>query len=248
MSPKTDEEIREIVRQALTDRKVITIRTYYLSDYGQTLLKNVCHTLLEEFGRSDMMDIVYPAAKELVLNATKSNYKRLLFEKLGLDPGHPEEYEQGMKEFKENLNEAQMEQYGPDFKKFDLPVMVTFYYKKNGLNIKVKNNFPLLPIEEQRIREKFKKAKSFTNLIDFYTEHGDQTEGAGLGITMVGILLDQTGIDKHSFSLYSSQQYQETQAKLELPLSEDFEPKRQRFERELATSGMSREEFRKVFK
>jgi hypothetical protein len=38
-----------------------------------------------------------------------------------------------------------------------------------------------------------------------------------MGLTMVGKLLDKSGIDKHAFSLYSSSKYRETIAKLEIP-------------------------------
>ena len=114
-------------------------------------------------------------------------------------------------------------------------------------NIKVKNNFPLLPIEESRIRDKFQKATSFSSLIDFFMEYGDSTEGAGMGITMVGILLDQSGINKHSFSLYSSEKYNETVAKIEIPLHDGYISKREMFQRELREKGITPDEFRKSF-
>lgn len=79
-------------------------------------------------------------------------------------------------------------------------------------------------------------------------EYGDSTEGAGMGITMVGILLDQSGINKHSFSLYSSDKYNETAAKIEIPLSPNYVSKREMFEKEQIEKGLDAEEFRKTFK
>lgn len=243
----SEEKIKGIINKALVKEKIISIQTYYLSDYGEMLLRNTLNGILKHFKRDELMDVVYSAAKELILNATKSNYKRVIFEKNNLSIDNDNDYQKGMKIFKESMTEENLKKNRNIFKEKKYHVVATFYYREDVLRIKVKNNFPLHPIEEKRIREKFKASRSFSNLIDFYLEYSDNTEGAGLGITMVGILLDETGIDKHSYSLYSNEEYQETQAKLEIPLIKSYVPKRKRFELEFKTSNLSKEEFRKSF-
>jgi hypothetical protein len=244
---KSEAELNEIISQAVQKNKILTLKTYLLSDYGESILKMITSTILEKFGRTDLMEISYSSAKELVINATKANLKRVIYREMGLDINNSEDYEKGINEFKGNLREDKIIEYRPFFTKYDLPINATFYYTKDVLNIKVKNHFPLLAIEETRIRDKFKKAISFSNLIDFFMEYGDATEGAGMGITMVGILLDQSGIDKHSFSLYSSEKYQETVAKIEIPLSKDYVLKRDIFAKEFSHQTKPIEEFRKSF-
>ncbi|MCB1142153.1 MAG: hypothetical protein H7A24_08910 [Leptospiraceae bacterium] len=244
---KSENELKEIVSKAVDDNKIITMKTYLLSDYGELILKVICSTILERFNRIDHMEICYSAAKELVINATKANVKRALFRQENLNIEDPNDYELGISRFKENLTEDRIVQFRESFVKFDLPVMATFYYSPDVLNIKVKNNFPLLPAEEIRIRDKFNKSTSFSSLIDFFMEYGDNTEGAGMGLTMVGILLDQSGINKHSFSLYSSKKYNETAAKIEIPLSDSYIPKRVMFDREMKEKNISAEELRKSF-
>ena len=234
---KTETEIKEIVQDAVNQNNILSMKTYLLSDYGENILKIIASTILEKFNRIDLMEISYSSAKELVINATKANLKRVMYKELGLDITNPDDYNKGLDQFKDNLTEDKISTYKHFFKKYDLPVTATFYYTKDVLNIKVKNNFPLLPIEEERIRDKFQKATSFSSLIDFFMEYGDSTEGAGMGITMVGILLDQSGISKHSFSLYSSDKYQETVAKIEIPLHDDYISKREMFQRELKEKG-----------
>jgi hypothetical protein len=241
------EEVQKTIEDAVRENKTISMRTYFLTDYGETLLKAICSAILHKFERIDLMEICYSSAKELVINATKANLKRILFLKNNLDIENPEHYEKGMEEFKANLSEDKIISFRSEYKKYNLPVTATFYYSQDVLNIKVKNNFPLLPQEESRIRDKFQKATSFSSLIDFYMEYGDNTEGAGMGITMVGILLDQSGIDKHNFSLYSSKKYQETAAKLEIPLSPNYKSKRAIFEMEKQRRGISEEELRSSF-
>lgn len=241
-------ETRETIREAVAAEKVISVVTYYLSDYGENVLNLVAREILEKYGRMDLHDIVYTSAKELVINGTKANLKRAIFTQEGLDLDNPEEYSRGMEMFRENLSEENIKGFRRTFREMNFPVTATFYYKAEVLNIKVKNNFTLITQEQERIRTKFAQAQSFTSLLDFFMEHGDATEGAGLGLTMVGILLDETGIDRHAFTLYSNEKYNETAARLEIPLKQDYIPRRLQFERELETSGLSRDEFRLTFK
>jgi hypothetical protein len=174
--------------------------------------------------------------------------KRVFFEKQGINPMNSDEYDKGMELFKQNLTEEMIRHHRKDFIERDYKITITFYYTEKVLNIKVKNNFPLLPREEQRIREKFEQAKSFTSLLDFYMSHGDTTEGAGLGITMVGILLDQSGIDRHGFTVFVKPGYSETAARLEIPLHPDYVPRRKQFELELQRTGKTVDELRRTFR
>ena len=244
---KPDEQIREIVDRAVHDQKIMSMETYMLSDYGERMLRIMLTGILEKYNRIDLLDIAYTSAKELIINGTKANLKRIIFGKMNLDPNNEDDYNRGMGYFRENLTEQKIRSYRADFRESRLPVTATFYYSPNVLNIKVKNNFPLLPIEERRIREKFSNTTSFANLFDFFMEYGDNTEGAGLGITMVGILLDQSGIDKHAFTLYSSMKYNETVAKLEIPLVDDYISKRHKFDMELNETGRTNSELRQEF-
>ena len=244
---KSEAELNRIVQQAVASNLIVSFRTFYLSDYGELVLRVIARVILERHGRSDLLDIVYTAAKELVINATKANVKRIIFEDLGLDPNSAPDYEKGVAYLKENLVENKIVEYRDRFKERNFPVTATFYFQANVLNIKVKNNFHLLPYEEMRIRRKFQDAESFSNLFEFYAEHGDDSEGAGLGLTMVGILLDQCGIDKHSFVVYSNK-FNETAAKLEIPLREDYIPKRTVFQQELARrANMTADELREEY-
>lgn len=247
LANKTPDELEPIILNALDKGQILSVQTYYLSDYGEKVLNLVTSAILKKYGREDLIDVVYMSAKELVINATKSNLKRVLFARIGLDLFNPENYEQGMKHFKEELKEENIRKYKSLFREFKFTVTITFYYSPDVLNIKIKNNTQLIPQEEERIRQKFAQAVSYANLFDFYLEHGDDTEGAGMGLTLVGILLNQSGIDKHQFTLYSSPHYNETTARLEIPLSQEYTSRRERFEKERESSGLSREEFRKHF-
>jgi hypothetical protein len=239
-------ELEPAIQSLVDQEKILSFKTYILSDRGEAILKLIASTILRKYDRMDLMDIVYTAAKELIINATKANLKRVLFREVGLNPADLSEYQKGMMLFKDRLNHDRIENYRDRFRDLDFPVIATFYYNAEVMHIKVKNMFTLLDFEEGRIRKKFEAARSFKSLLDFYTEFGDDSEGAGLGLTMVGILLDESGIDKHAFTVYSNE-FRETAARLEIPLSDKYVPKRNHFERELQESGMPREKLRRVY-
>ncbi len=188
-------ELEQTIKSLVTNERILSFKTYVLSDRGESILKIIASAILQKYDRMDLMEIVYTAAKELVINATKANLKRVLFEEEGLNPNDLAEYQKGMTLFRERLSGARIESYRDQFRDSHFPVIATFYYNDDVMHIKVKNMFTLLDIEEGRIRKKFKAAQSFKSLLDFYTDHGDDSEGAGLGLTKVGILLDERGID-----------------------------------------------------
>lgn len=241
------EELERELPASIQKRKVLSLVTYCMSDYGEDVLKLLAGGILKSYNRMDLYDIVYTAAKELVINATKANLKRALFRKLALNLDDQSQYEAGMNYFRSQLTEEKLKSYRQTFKDMNLPVVCTFYYSPDVVHIKVKNNFPLHHAEEKRIRDKFRSATSFTSLLDFFMEHGDDTEGAGLGLTMVGILLDQSGVDRHAFTLYSSEKYGETVARLEIPLSDDYISKRKVFELELKDKRLTADSLRTDF-
>ncbi|HEY1406657.1 MAG TPA: hypothetical protein VF857_08620 [Spirochaetota bacterium] len=243
----SEQEIERKVDKAVQNQQVISFVTYTLSEYGEMMLKVILREILEKYNRTDLFDIAYTSAKELIINATKANLKRVLFKQMNLNMNNESDYETGMDYFRQSLTEDKIRSYRSRFKENSLPVTTTLYYNMNVLNIKVKNNFMLEEIEERRIRERFSHATSFSSLFDFFMEYGENAEGAGMGITMVGILLDQSGIDKHGFTLYSSPKYHETIAKLEIPLVDYYLPKRKKFDMEVEDTGMPPDELRKEF-
>jgi len=242
-----ESQLSQKVGNAVQSQKIISFVTYTLTDYGEMTLKEILRGILEKYNRIDLLDIAYTSAKELIINATKANLKRVLFKQMNLDINNEHDYEIGMEQFRQNLTEEKIRSFKDRFRENSLHVTTTLYYNMNVLNIKVKNNFMLEHIEEQRIRDRFANATSFSNLFDFFMEYGENTEGAGMGLTLVGILLDQSGIDKHAFTLYSSKKYHETIAKLEIPLVDDYITKRHKFDMETDEQGIAPDELRKEF-
>ncbi|MBL0955576.1 MAG: hypothetical protein IBJ01_12480 [Leptospira sp.] len=208
------------VDQAVEAGKKISMITYVMGDIGEAKLKYILLRILRSLDREDLMELFYTAAKELIVNSTKAAIKRIIFEELQLNIQKLEDYEEGMKLFKSSLNERKFPTYKQKMRESGHFVKITCIYKKDKIDLEIRNNFPLLPIEAERVKEKFINAKKYDNLFEFFMEHGDSTEGAGMGITMVEILLSQSGFDRRLFSIYSSERKKETVARVEVPLHE----------------------------
>ncbi|WP_109021890.1 hypothetical protein [Leptospira kobayashii] len=209
---------RDAIDKGILLGKKISIVTYVLGDSGEAILKYVLSSVLDHVGRPDLMELFYTSAKELIVNSTKAAIKRMIFEEMKLNIQNLEDYEKGMKFFKSNLNERKFPAYKKKMREYGYQVKISCIYKPDKVDLEIRNNFPLIPIEAERIREKFLNAKKYDNLFEFFMEHGDNTEGAGMGITMVEILLSQSGFDRRLFSIYSSERKKETIARVEVPL------------------------------
>jgi hypothetical protein len=215
------EDFKAVVEKALSQGKKISMITHVIGDVGEAKLKYIIYKVINKYNREDLMELLYTAAKELIVNSTKAAIKRMIFQEMGLNINDPEEYSKGMEQFKGQLNDRKFPFYRKRMKTNKYFIKITFTYTEKLITLSIINNFPLLRIEEDRIREKLQAAKKFDNLFEFFMEHGDNTEGAGMGITMVEILLSQSGFDRNLFSIYSSSQQMETTAKVDLPITEE---------------------------
>jgi HD-like signal output (HDOD) protein len=71
-------------------------------------------------------------------------------------------------------------------------------------------------IEQRRVKEKFDRAQSFKSLDEAFTKVLDPSEGAGLGLVIMLLMLQRIGLDKKSLSI--SNAGNETVARVRLPL------------------------------
>jgi hypothetical protein len=226
---------------AISRQAPLTFLTRVLGDSGEAKLKYILLKVLGSVNREDLMELFYTSAKELIANSTKAAIKRILFEENNVSQTDESRYDEIMGQFKENLTDKKFPFYKGKMKEKGLVVSIKFQYNQNFVVMSITNNFPLLPKEEERVRQKFHNAQKYDNLFQFYMDHGDNTEGAGMGITLVEIMLAQSGFDRHFFTIYNNKELSETTARMEVPLHPDYKPMRQRFQERL-DQGLSREE------
>ncbi|PKL11869.1 MAG: hypothetical protein CVV50_05120, partial [Spirochaetae bacterium HGW-Spirochaetae-6] len=65
----------------------------------------------------------------------------------------------------------------------------------------------------------------YEDLLQFYLENADETEGAGMGLALVITLLKKVGIDPHLFRVIARPNY--TLARIEIPFEPQYKPMRE---------------------
>lgn len=225
-------EVQRDIDSAIQQGKQIRIHAYGIISATEKVLSYISEKLLDHYGRPDLLAPVYTSVKELALNGAKANIKHILFEELSIDMDNEAEYEKGMKIFKENLNEQWVFQYALKARESKHYVDIIFNHNPDRVVIEVLNNRPISGKENERIRSKFRKAMGYDDIAQFYMEGGDGSEGAGMGIVLVTMMLKAQGIDPHLFTIRSNQR-DLTVAKVEIPLHESYSTSRERFDGEI---------------
>lgn len=198
----------------------ISIKTYRTSRHLEERVQEILKGILENYNKERLIPILYTVLKELIINATKANQKRVFFEENNFDIKNSEHYEIAIKQYKKIFNENMGELYAPKCKAKDYHCFIIFKYDPTGLKIEIRNNTLIAEQEEKSLREKLSMAMGYDDLAQFYMDNADNTEGAGLGLALIIIMMKGEGIDPNLFRISITDEY--TSARLEIPFTDDF--------------------------
>lgn len=234
MSSETDNTVKKVT-EAIEAGRSIRLRAFAVLSETEQLLSFIVENILKKYNAEDYISSTYTAVKELAMNGAKANIKSVLFGESQIDMDNELEYAQGMSVFKENLSEDWVLEYAHKARLQNLYVDIIFDYNSDRMIVEVINNRAISKKEDLRIRQKFQNAMQYDDIAQFYMDGGDSSEGAGMGIVLVTMVLKAQGIDPHLFTIRSN--YRDaTVAKVEIPLSEDHIPSRQIYEKNAARS------------
>ena len=173
---------------------VLSSSTNYLSQF----LKRI----LSEMDIGFLSDMLFVLLKELISNASKANAKRIYFEKLNLNIENEADYKKGLSTYTdevlgdwENFAEANIDS--------EYYIKISFQVVKSELIIQVTNNVEIIPQEYERIRKRIDYYRSSKNIDHAINEIRDDTEGAGLGIVLTMVLLQNSGIPPENYEIIS---------------------------------------------
>ncbi|MBI3396615.1 MAG: hypothetical protein HY042_12310, partial [Spirochaetia bacterium] len=116
-------------------------------------------------------------------------------------------------------------EYSQRAKSLGFYVKIVFQHSPAGITVEVINNLPLISEDEKRIREKFAHAMKYDDLVSFYEDHHDNTEGEGLGFALNVILMKAESIDPALFRIGNVEG--RTVARIEIPLGPGFKSVRE---------------------
>ncbi len=205
--------------------KKISLRT--LDESEENEIREFLDELEQNLELDSLSHILHSLLHELITNGVKANLKRAFFQEHEYDPDDPESYIRGVREFKDNYLElADKSIHRRALKNLDLNTTIEFHMDEDRLLIQVENNVLMLPEEERRIRDKLNKAMGTRDLVEYAKDYEDETEGKGLGLAMIILLIKFLGFSPEHFRVYSHEGG--TIARLEFPLNKDYVPIRAR--------------------
>lgn len=234
MNEKVEEAIKKKLRATILSKDKISVKSSKINAKLENYVLSIVKEILEKHGQSQYTDMLYTILKELAINAVKANQKRIFFEERGLNIMNQEDYDKGIVEFKASFSDAMAEEYGQKCLERGIYCQINFYYNSTGMWVEVINNTPVIKTEELRMREKMKKAMGYNDIAEFYMDNMDNTEGAGLGIALIMILLKNENIDPALFRIITKPD--KTIARVEVPFTSEYISLRDRGAREITNA------------
>jgi putative nucleotidyltransferase with HDIG domain len=190
------EKIIRAVRQSIP----LAITTYKLPHETEMDLENVLGMFLREMDQEILKDRLAYCLRELAVNAKKANTKRVYFEERNLDLGNKTHYEEGMRNFKEDTFND-LERYLNLQKEKGLFIKIIFHSRGKKFKISIKNNVEINRKEQMRIYDRIARSRAFDSMEEAFAEVLDDSEGAGLGIVILILMLRKMGLDEEAFEI-----------------------------------------------
>lgn len=200
------------IKDAVRERRPVNFYCYTLTLEQKQRFQKILEVFLEECDESYLFNCLSYCLFELLDNASKANAKRIFFREQHLNINDRTDYESGMKNFKANLSDN-TKHYKDELEAGMLQVHLELS-ADDVISLSVSNNTKITESEYQRIQDKIEKTKGYSNVADAFADI-DQTEGSGLGIITVVIMLRKLGLD--TSSLKFSVRDDETVATIEIP-------------------------------
>ncbi len=208
------------IKMAIRAGIPLSITTYTLPHEMEVYMGSVLSTFLEELNQAQMIEYLTYCLNELITNAKKANTKRIYFKEKHLDINNPEEYEEGMKTCKQDtLNNIRY--YLSLQKKAGLYVKLILQTRNNKIKVEIRNNSELTKSEYVRMHDKLNRAQQYTSVDQALTQVLDDTEGAGLGLIIMILMLEKIGLTEENFQILCENG--ETITRIILPLNEKIQ-------------------------
>ena len=207
----TQEEVLSI-KEAVRNRQPIDFFCYTLTLEQKQRFQNILKLFLDECNEAFLFNCLSYCLFELLDNASKANAKRIFFQEQKLNINNETDYKSGMENFRKNLADN-TEHYKEELSAGKLQVHLQLS-ADDVICVSVTNNTKITAAESKRIQDKIEKTKIYNEVSDAFADI-DQTEGSGLGIITIVIMLKKLGLDTNCLKFSTSED--ETIASIIIP-------------------------------
>ena len=205
------------IKKAIQSGLPLTITTYTLPKEIEVYIEQVIDSFLTQMDQINLKDYIVYCVQELVTNAKKANTKRVYFMERGLDINKQNDYEIGMQKFKEETL-SNIDYYLQLQKQKGLFIKVMLQIKRNTIYIEIRNNSMATKTEQIRIQDKMARSRQYDTMDEALSSILDESEGAGLGLIILVLMLKRIGLDDECFSIMITDDC--TIASIQIPLEQ----------------------------
>ena len=210
----------EKIKLAIRSGLPLTITTYTLPHDMEIYMQEILTEFLHQLGQDHMVYYLIYCQQELITNAKKANTKRVYFKEKNLDISNPADYEKGLLTFKEDTL-GNVNYYLEKQKRAGLYIKLILQFRNNKIKLEVRNNSQLVVDEYKRIHDKLCRVQQYTSIEDALSKVIDNSEGAGLGLIIMILMLQKIGLTEDNFQTICENG--ETITRIILPLNEKTE-------------------------
>ena len=166
----------------------LTVRAPTLTSEQIEALIAVLYQMLVDLGKEELHDQVSFCLRELLENAVRANHKRRVFRDAGLDIHTPGDYEKGINLLREEGAESPVSIDETDF------VEVRIERNANTMILRVINSSQMVETERLRVSQRLTASQLYESFDEVMDQVEDQSESAGLGLVMLGMILRRLGV------------------------------------------------------
>jgi len=196
----TDTEIN-LIKAAVQKKEPVEISLYSVSRAEEDTINRILLAVLEASDQSHLMSYLSYSTLELMANANKANTKRVYFQEKKLDINNPDDYQNGMLTFSVDTT-VNKEHYKELLEAQNMYVNMLFT-SDESITVEVTNKAQLTEVELKRINDKLERAKIYNTMDEALTDI-DKTEGSGLGLIIIVLMLKQLGLGRDNLQFESS--------------------------------------------
>lgn len=183
----------ENIKSSIAKNREFSFTIPYSNQEIEHLLTIVVGAIFEHLKRPKLGTTIVYVLKELVMNASKANTKRVYFTNCGLDITKPTDYQQGMRNFKAEVF-SNFAKYIPLLEEHGFYIRVDFKIVNDWLLIQITNNSSICSAEKEKIAERIRSAARFKTIEEVLSSGLDESEGGGFGIIIGLLMLRRLGL------------------------------------------------------
>ena len=218
MPKYTDLDLLEPIKiqKIFHSKKQFTSLFPYSNHQTEEYLYGTLEAVLKYLKKPNLFNSLQFCLKELAMNGSKANSKRLYFKIKNLDMNNPDEYKKGIETFKSDVF-GDFSKYENEHQESGMYVAIRYKLKDQDFIIQVVNNCQMNDTEIERIYDRLKIADQFHTMQEVLSHGFDETEGAGFGIIIIILMLREIGLNERSLVMNYNKEL--TSFSLKIPLN-----------------------------